>query len=98
MNNYENISSQEDKSSQEPQNSPDYVNAQILDLPHLISRDNKPEQSKILNWLFNISQEDRVKVCTIHNKHLIKTLYQIYLVFKMSLKKNLSQLILNYTL
>ena len=47
MNNYENISWQEDKSIPEPQILPNYLNFQFSDLPPLISRDNKPEQSKI---------------------------------------------------
>ena len=38
---------QEDKSSQKPQTSPNYLNAQISDLPPLISKDNKLEQSNI---------------------------------------------------
>ena len=78
MNNYEKISSQENKSNQEPQTSPNYWNVQILDLPPLIPRDNKQKQSKIQKLLFIIVQEERVKVCVIQDKPLIKSLYQLY--------------------
>ena len=42
------------KTSQEPQTLQYYLNNQISGLPPLISRDNKPEQSKIQKWLLDI--------------------------------------------
>ena len=71
------------KSSQEPQNLPNYLNVQISDLPPLISRDNKPEQSKIQKRLFDIPLDNNFKLCnTIQEKTFNKNSVSNVLIIK----------------
>ena len=47
----------------------------------LKSKDNL-YQMKILSWFSNLTNEEKIKVCTIKSKWLVEALYQMYLLFK----------------
>ena len=43
-------------------------------------------KEEILNWLFNLSFQDRLKVLTIENKYLASMIHQMYLKYKIDNK------------
>ena len=42
----------------------------------------KQNQDKILKWFENLTEYERIKICTIKNKWLINILIQLYLIYK----------------
>ena len=65
---------------QSHQNDKSIKNSEILNL----LKENKGEiiQSKVLEWLSQLSPENKIKICTIQCKWLIEILYQMYLLFQ----------------
>ena len=43
---------------------------------------NKQSKEDILNWFKSLSEEERIKICTIKNKWLIDILIQLYLIYQ----------------
>ena len=42
----------------------------------------KQNQDEIMKWFFNLTEEQRIKICTIKNKWLVNLLIQLYLITK----------------
>ena len=65
-------------------------NKNILDSNSPDKNKTKENQLKVWNWFKNLTLEEKIKICTIKNKWLLKIIVQLYFIYSIDNKSTIS--------